>query len=223
VRQGKLRSAAHKCEALARASYCSRAFVCCAHSPLPQVHDEIVQKCFNNQLMIIHGATGCGKTTQIPQFILKELRRVKVRGNILCCQPRRLATMSVADRVKEELGGDSIVGYTIRGLSTVRSNTEITFCTTGIVNAMLKEDPDLQDVNFIIVDEVHERSVHVDLLLTHLRGLIARGARKVSAQAALTTRCETTRSKLHSTLASASSHSLALLAGLADRSDECDD
>ena len=93
-------------------------------------------------------------------------------------QPRRLATTSVCARVAQELNEPRLAGYMIRGANTTTADTDVTFCTTGIVNAMFADSPELDEINVLIVDEVHERSVHVDLLLTNVKNLLREGRRK---------------------------------------------
>ncbi|KAH9495035.1 ATPdependent RNA helicase, partial [Bulinus truncatus] len=127
-------------------------------------------------VVVISGETGCGKTTQVPQFILDEaLQSETFNANIICTQPRRISAISVAERVAQErddvLG--NFVGYQIR-LDANSHLTRLLFCTTGIVLRRLESDPDLEGVTHVVVDEVHERSELSDFLLRVLRKLLLR-------------------------------------------------
>ncbi|XP_067011833.2 putative ATP-dependent RNA helicase DHX57 isoform X2 [Anabrus simplex] len=133
----------------------------------------------DHQVVVISGETGCGKSTQVPQFLLDEwlLRRADGSNQhveIICTQPRRLSAIGVAERVAEERAekiGNSI-GYQIRLESKMSSSTRLLFCTTGILLRRLEGDPTLKNVSHIIVDEVHERSEESDFLLLILRDLL---------------------------------------------------
>ncbi|ELT89229.1 hypothetical protein CAPTEDRAFT_101871 [Capitella teleta] len=137
---------------------------------------EIVQMLKHGQVLVISGMTGCGKTTQVPQFILDASLKSKTGqvANILCTQPRRISAMSVAERVADEraekLGG--IVGYQIRLESVMSTRTRLLFCTTGILLRRLESDPTLQGVTHILIDEVHERSEDSDFLMMVVRNLL---------------------------------------------------
>ena len=124
--------------------------------------------------LLITGETGCGKTTQCPQFLLED---ADARGKgsalrVVVCQPRRIAAIGVANRVAEERGervGES-VGYAIKGESKVHSEkTRLLFCTTAVVLRRMVQDPGLQGIDYIVIDEVHERSVDSDLLMALLK------------------------------------------------------
>ncbi|KAG7388339.1 ATPdependent RNA helicase [Phytophthora pseudosyringae] len=139
--------------------------------------DSHVIKCVqNNQVVLICGATGCGKTTQIPQFILDEYINRGAGGecNIICTQPRRIAAIGVATRVAQERCEDiaDVVGYQIRMDSKKSSNTRLLFCTTGVLLRRLLNDRQLSGVSHVVVDEVHERNVDTDFLLSILRDLL---------------------------------------------------
>lgn len=140
-----------------------------------------------NEVTICMAATGSGKTTQIPQIILDSYidSGEGARCNIFCTQPRRLAALSVADRVAKERG-ESLgmsVGYQIRFENRLpEDHGSITFCTTGVflkrLQTALSEDKrtglgTLDHVTHVIVDEVHERDVDTDLLLVALKRLLA--------------------------------------------------
>ena len=147
---------------------------------LPSAKEEqnIVTCCANNRVVLISGETGCGKTTQVPQFILNHYMKEGRGGevNIVCTQPRRIAAIGVAERVAAEQGvalGD-VVGYQIRLDRKMSKRTRLLFCTTGILLRRMQGDMDMKGVTHIVVDEVHERSVDTDFLLAVLRQLVKR-------------------------------------------------
>lgn len=148
--------------------------------------DDILNHIRNNDITICMAATGSGKTTQIPQLILDEYiaRGEGAKCNVVCTQPRRLAAISVADRVAKERGqalGGSI-GYQVRFEHKLpQENGSVTFCTTGIflkrLQSALSADASalrsMDSVTHVVVDEVHERDVDTDLLLVVLKRLLA--------------------------------------------------
>jgi ATP-dependent RNA helicase DHX36 len=130
------------------------------------------------QVTVVSGATGCGKTTQIPQLLLDDALERGVGGttSIICTQPRRISATAVAERVAAEravLVGDE-VGYSIRMEAKSSRDTRMLFCTTGILLRRLQSDPLLQGVSHVLVDEVHERDLNSDFLLIVLRDLLPR-------------------------------------------------
>jgi HrpA-like RNA helicase len=95
--------------------------------------------------------------------------------SILCSQPRRVAALSVAERVSEELGEERVgglVGYSIRLESRKSASTRLLFCTTGIILRRLVDDPNLEGVSHLVLDEVHERQWQIDVLFTCIRFLL---------------------------------------------------
>ncbi|XP_046749004.1 putative ATP-dependent RNA helicase DHX57 isoform X1 [Diprion similis] len=143
--------------------------------------NEILDTIHESQVTVISGETGCGKSTQVPQFLLddwiinrSETNREHVE--IVCTQPRRISAIGVAERVaaeRDERIGNTI-GYQIRLESKVSSATRLTFCTTGILLQRFSGDPDLSSVTHVIVDEVHERSAESDFLLMLLKELLSK-------------------------------------------------
>ncbi|TKA29235.1 hypothetical protein B0A50_03745 [Salinomyces thailandicus] len=155
--------------------------------PAWSLRDAIVASVMGNQVTIISGETGSGKSTQSVQFILDDLidQGLGEHANIVCTQPRRISALGLADRVADERCarvGDE-VGYTIRGESKQRAGmTKITFVTTGVLLRRLQtsggsaEDvvASLADVSHVVIDEVHERSLDTDFLLVLLRDVLAK-------------------------------------------------
>ena len=139
--------------------------------------NSVVETIANNQVVVISGETGCGKTTQVPQLIL-ENEIMNGRGhlcNIICTQPRRISAIGVAERVSDEMCekvGTGFVGYQIRLERRTSSNTRLLYCTNGILLRRLQVDPSLIGVSHIVLDEVHERNIESDFLLIVLRDLL---------------------------------------------------
>eukprot|EP00854_Cymbomonas_tetramitiformis_P007103 gene7103-8474_t len=166
---------------------------------------EIIQAVQGSPVVIIGGATGSGKTTQVAQYLLEDAVARGAGGGvgIVCTQPRRIAAVSVAERVAAERGeavGDAVgyaagnlaggvngggVGAAVRqavwrvevteaaqgGGRYCAKKTRVMFCTTGVLLRRFLADPDLAGVTHLILDEVHERSLHTDFLLTLLKQL----------------------------------------------------
>ena len=108
---------------------------------------------------LLRGATGCGKSTQLPQQLLDTAEP----RFVLVVQPRRLAAVALAERVASELGEQKLVGYSIRGES--RKGSHVEFCTTGVLLRRLEGGDSLSGVTHLVLDEVHERSAELDLAL----------------------------------------------------------
>lgn len=160
-----------------------------AKLPAAEMRGDVLGAINQGQCSVIAGATGCGKTTQVPQFILDEAIEAGRGGavRIIVTQPRRLSAISVAERIANERCerlGDT-VGYSIRFESKAGPNTRLLFCTTGILLRRLQSDPELQGVTHVMVDEVHERDLNSDFVLIILRDLAARrpGLRVVAMSA----------------------------------------
>ncbi|XP_030482340.2 DExH-box ATP-dependent RNA helicase DExH1 isoform X2 [Cannabis sativa] len=146
--------------------------------PAFKMKSQFLKAVAENQVLVVSGETGCGKTTQLPQFILEEEISC-LRGadcNIVCTQPRRISAISVSARISSERGeslGES-VGYQIRLESKRSSQTRLLFCTTGVLLRQLVQDPLLTGVSHLLVDEIHERGMNEDFLLIILRDLLPR-------------------------------------------------
>ncbi|KAI9500527.1 P-loop containing nucleoside triphosphate hydrolase protein, partial [Coemansia spiralis] len=147
--------------------------------PARMFRREIIQGVMENQVIIIRGETGSGKSSQIPQFLLELLLNSAYKGGrVICTQPRRISAMSIASRVSKELGDpalggkDSLVGCQIRLNSQASDENALVFCTTGVLLRMLVDDPELRDVSCIICDEVQERTLELDYMLIVIRQLL---------------------------------------------------
>ena len=140
--------------------------------PVSQKKDDIKQAIANNQVVIIAGETGSGKTTQIPKMCL-ELGR-GVDGYIGHTQPRRLAARSVANRIAAEMQCElgQQVGFKIRFSDQVSDNSYIKLMTDGILLAEIQQDRYLNQYDTIIIDEAHERSLNIDFILGYLKNLL---------------------------------------------------
>jgi len=155
--------------------------------PSHEKREEIVSAVSSSRVSIIQGAAGSGKTTQIPQFLLDNCTDKSQDCLILCCQPRRVAAIGVAERVAYERGekcGETI-GYNVRFDTKLSKQSRVIFLTTGILMNRILDDPTLQGVTHIILDEVHERSLHMDFLLTLARSHIRSNIKIVLMSATL--------------------------------------
>ncbi|ELU13161.1 hypothetical protein CAPTEDRAFT_117270, partial [Capitella teleta] len=135
---------------------------------------QILDTIDTNQVTVIQGTTGSGKTTQVAQYILDHHRNQKKHCNIVVTQPRRIATISIAKRVCSErqwtTGG--ICGYQVSRDSCSGEDTRLLYCTTGVLLRKLIKDRDLRQFTHIILDEVHERDQESDFCLLVTRKLL---------------------------------------------------
>ncbi|KAL6198711.1 hypothetical protein ACLB2K_028500 [Fragaria x ananassa] len=141
--------------------------------PIYSVRDELLQRIRENQVLIVVGETGSGKTTQLTQYLHED--GYTVNGIVGCTQPRRVAAMSVAKRVSEEMEtelGDK-VGYAIRFEDVTGANTVIKFMTDGVLMRETLRDSDLDKYLVIVMDEAHERSLYTDVLFGILKNVVA--------------------------------------------------
>ncbi|TFB96094.1 ATP-dependent RNA helicase HrpA [Cryobacterium sp. HLT2-28] len=137
--------------------------------PVSQRREDIARAIRDNQVVIVAGATGSGKTTQLPKICL-ELGRTSIGHT----QPRRLAARTIAERIAEELGQEvgQTVGYQVRFTDQVGPDTRIKLMTDGILLNEMHRDRMLRKYDTIIIDEAHERSLNIDFLLGYLRQLL---------------------------------------------------
>ncbi|KAJ4992583.1 helicase associated domain-containing protein [Stagonosporopsis vannaccii] len=150
--------------------------------PVYGFRDSILTTIDKSQVTIICGETGCGKSTQIPSFILEHQLAQGKACKIYCTEPRRISAISLAQRVSEELGEGpkdlgtlrSLVGYAIRLESKTSAQTRLVYATVGVVLRMLEGPNGLGEITHLVIDEVHERSIDTDFLLIILRTLMDR-------------------------------------------------
>ena len=143
--------------------------------PVYSVRDELLTVIRDNRIVIIVGETGSGKTTQLTQYLYED--GYHRNGLIGCTQPRRVAAVSVAKRVAEEMEtplGEGLVGYSIRFEDCTSKRTVIKYMTDGILLRESLNDADLDDYSAIVMDEAHERSLNTDVLFGLLQKVTAR-------------------------------------------------
>jgi len=138
----------------------------CQQNLLP-IHfgrQALINEVINNPTVIVMSETGSGKTTQLPQYLLTTF--LAKRGQICCTQPRRVAAITVADRVSKEKGGKvgDLVGYTVRFEDVTSAKTRLKYMTDGMLLREALLDPLLKRYSVIILDEAHERSIQTDVL-----------------------------------------------------------
>ncbi|HYQ60000.1 MAG TPA: ATP-dependent RNA helicase HrpA, partial [Desulfatiglandales bacterium] len=142
--------------------------------PITSKREQIVRLIRENQVVIVSGETGCGKSTQIPKMCLEAGRGLA--GKIGCTQPRRIAAITIAHRIAEELGEEigRSVGYKIRFREKASKQAFIKIMTDGMLLAETQGDPGLYEYDTLIIDEAHERSLNIDFILGILRTLLPR-------------------------------------------------
>ncbi|KAL5321987.1 hypothetical protein ACEPPN_009953 [Leptodophora sp. 'Broadleaf-Isolate-01'] len=140
--------------------------------PIYAYRDQFLAALEEHQILVIVGETGSGKTTQLPQY-LHEAGYTKDGLKVGCTQPRRVAAMSVAARVADEMGvkvGNE-VGYSIRFEDSTSDKTILKYMTDGMLLREFMTEPDLGAYSALMIDEAHERTVHTDILLTLIKDL----------------------------------------------------
>lgn len=142
--------------------------------PVSEQGDLLVKAIRDNQVIIVCGETGSGKTTQLPKICLMAGRGKK--GLIGHTQPRRIAASSIAKRIAQELNTEpgEVVGYKVRFTDVTSLGATIKLMTDGILLAETQTDPLLKKYDTIIIDEAHERSINIDFLLGYLKRLLSK-------------------------------------------------
>ena len=147
--------------------------------PIAAFQQHILGVLAQNQVFVLSGETGCGKSTQVPAYILEDCLSRGEPCKVYVTEPRRISAISLAERVSSELGeergsvgkNDSLVGSAVRLESNIGRNARLVYATTGIFLRML-EGSRLEGVTHVILDEVHERSIESDFLLIILKSLL---------------------------------------------------
>ncbi|CAD7960915.1 unnamed protein product [Amoebophrya sp. A25] len=141
--------------------------------PVMKYREKITSHVRENRVTIICGETGCGKTTQVPQFLMDDPKIVPKGKYVIVTQPRKIAAITNSERIATERGHSVVggeVGYQIRYHNkTDDITTRLVFCTTAVVLRRLFEDPALRRCAVLIIDEVHERDIHSEFLLTTIK------------------------------------------------------
>jgi len=136
---------------------------------------EICSVINSNRVTILSGDTGCGKSTQVPQFLLDD-KTIGPSCNIVVTQPRRISAISIAERVAsercEQVGGS--VGYNVRLESSTSNSTQLLFLTPGVLLRKFQSDAELNEFTHVIIDEIHERDKYTEFLMIALRELMNR-------------------------------------------------
>ncbi|KIK28427.1 hypothetical protein PISMIDRAFT_673419 [Pisolithus microcarpus 441] len=154
--------------------------------PIARFRRQIIETLEQSQVLVLCGETGCGKSTQVPAFILEDHLGRGKQCKIYCTEPRRISAVSLAQRVSRELGdppgvvgtSNSLVGYAIRLENRTTTNTRLAYVTTGVALRMLETGASglargtaIDEITHIIIDEVHERGIESDFLLMVLKSL----------------------------------------------------
>ncbi|KAF6028930.1 DHX33 [Bugula neritina] len=132
--------------------------------PIYSCRKRLAKELYNRTNIILIGETGCGKTTQVPQFIFEA--RLNRGHAIACTQPRRVAAVTIATRVAQEMTTElgKLVGYCVRFDDCTSPETKIKYMTDGMLLRESVLDPMLRRYSFVVLDEAHERTLHTDVL-----------------------------------------------------------
>lgn len=142
--------------------------------PISARRDDIIKAIQSNQIVIVAGETGSGKTTQLPKMCLEA--GLGIEAKIACTQPRRVAALAISKRISSELNvaWGREVGCKIRFDDRSNRETYIKLLTDGMLLAEIQGDPLMTEYNAVIIDEAHERNLNIDFLLGYLKGLLAK-------------------------------------------------
>jgi ATP-dependent RNA helicase TDRD9 len=152
-----------------------------AKLPILASKDEILMAISENPVIILQGDTGCGKTTQVPQYILDECYRKQTDCNIVVTQPRKIAAISNGKRVAFERNCNvgTLVGYQVGLKAKYDEQTRILYCTTGVLLQKLISSKTMKAYTHVILDEVHDRDDDMDFLIILVRMLLLRNSKHI--------------------------------------------
>ena len=144
--------------------------------PIDSMSKTLIDTIKSHQTTIVVGETGSGKSTRLPQFIFKDLLQISNNRStscIVCTQPRRVAAVTIAQRVSQEMNVElgNLVGYTVRFDDKSSIATRIKYVTDGVLLREAMNNSDLEKYSFIILDESHERSLQTDILMGLILGI----------------------------------------------------
>ncbi|EKE38477.1 hypothetical protein ENUP19_0311G0017 [Entamoeba nuttalli] len=142
--------------------------------PIYSNKDHFINLLNNNQIVVVSGTTGSGKSTQLPQFVLENelLNKRGSQTKIYVTQPRRISAVGLSSRVIDERGSNKFVGHQIRFEKT--GDEKLVYCTVGVMLRKVLGNPDLEGISHLFIDEVHERDINTDFLLLLIKKLITR-------------------------------------------------
>ncbi|XP_063703324.1 probable ATP-dependent RNA helicase spindle-E [Culicoides brevitarsis] len=144
--------------------------------PIHKYKSEILRRIRDSPVIVIEGETGCGKSTQVPQFILDDCYQNNAYCNIVVTQPRRIAAVSLAEQVSRERGYDkhTVVGYQIGLDRKTSDDTRLLYCTTGVLLEKLIKNKQMDMYTHIVLDEIHERDEDMEFLLIAIKRFMIR-------------------------------------------------
>ncbi|XP_029835089.3 ATP-dependent RNA helicase TDRD9 [Ixodes scapularis] len=149
--------------------------------PIASCKDQLIKMVETYPVVVVQGATGCGKTTQVPQYLLDHFASKGQHCNIVVTQPRRIAAISVARRVCQERGWSlgTVVGYQVGMDNQTSEDTRLAYVTTGVLLEKLIGQKDMNQFTHVIIDEVHERDQQTDFVLLVVRKFLRSNSRTV--------------------------------------------
>lgn len=141
--------------------------------PVFKKKEEILATIARNQIVLITGETGCGKSTQVPRLLYEYILKTGIESKIICVQPRRLAVKNLHKILSEQIPEKGAVGYHIAMQSFIRDSTKILFMTNGIFLQRLVHSTEFfKEYPFIVLDEVHERDIDTDFILLAIKRIV---------------------------------------------------